>query len=64
MLLQTEKVDELILTLNDCGYDCKPFDNGIEVFISANGYQEFKMLVEEVLSIVNRAGARFLGYAG
>ncbi|HBE44826.1 MAG TPA: hypothetical protein DDW17_05065, partial [Deltaproteobacteria bacterium] len=51
-------------TFNTCGYDCKPFDNGIEVFISANGYQEFKMLVEEVLSIANSAGARFLGYVG
>ena len=64
MLLKTKKVDELISALNTSGYNCKEAGGRIKVFIEAQGYQEFKMLVEEVLSIANKFGAQFLGYIG
>ncbi len=64
MLFETKKINELISALNAGGYDCEEAEGGVKVFVVAQAYQEFKLLVEEVLEIARKFNAQFLGYAG
>ncbi len=65
MFFKTKNQKNLVLVLNAGGYECKMVGvNGVKVYIGTTGYQEFKMLMNEVMSIARKFGARFLGYAG
>ena len=49
----------------DSGYDdIIEQDNGIAVCLKADGFQEMKMLMDELMCVAKKAGAQFLGYIG
>lgn len=49
----------------NCGYDeIIEQNNGIAVCLMADGFQEMKMLLEELMCVAKKAGAQFLGYIG
>jgi len=49
----------------DSGYDdIIEQDNGVAVCLKADGIQEMKMLMDELMCVAKKAGAQFLGYIG
>ena len=48
--------------LIDSGYDNTEIDGKIKVFLKADGFQEMKMLVDELMGISQGLGLQLLGY--
>ncbi len=65
MGFQVREVEkDLMAHLKVCGYECKPVEKGIKIFIDADGHQELKILLKEVFEITSGFDTRFLGYIG
>ena len=55
--------ENLVKIFGDNGYECKSYNTGgLKVFVTADGFQEFKLLLSEAVTIAVRLGARFLGF--